>query len=295
MKRFLLTLFAAAAIIGFSYANTPELRALDIEQEGTDPEATNQTDDNGWKQGWWVIFGKDRPGKGYPDEGKVEEGNYVDDKKQGAWTKYHTDGVTPRLVGNYVNGRPNGEYTKFYDNGQEMEKGSFSNGKHQGVYKRWHENGNVAQEKTYNEDGKEDGTIKYYYENGQLEYEFTKENGVTVGKATRYNEDGSVKKVENYDASGTMTSSEEFEVKEEKVETGSGGPSLSSGISLTGDPLKSNGYNKVYNDNKEIWMDGEFKNGKLWDGKLYIYDKDGLLERIEIWKNGKYHSEGVVN
>jgi antitoxin component YwqK of YwqJK toxin-antitoxin module len=50
----------------------------------------------------------------------------------------------------------------------------------------------------------------------------------------------------------------------------------------------------VYNANDEIWMDGEFKNGQLYDGKVYDYDQDGILQKVRIFKNGKYHSEGQL-
>ena len=54
------------------------------------------------------------------------------------------------------------------------------------------------------------------------------------------------------------------------------------------------GYHKTYNENKDIYMDGEFKNSKLWTGKHYIYDENGLLERIEVYKDGKYVGNGVL-
>jgi hypothetical protein len=41
-------------------------------------------------------------------------------------------------------------------------------------------------------------------------------------------------------------------------------------------------------------MDGQFKNSRLWDGKLYVYDSEGILLKIEIWKEGKYHSDGQL-
>ncbi|MEY3844547.1 MAG: hypothetical protein RL293_969, partial [Bacteroidota bacterium] len=56
----------------------------------------------------------------------------------------------------------------------------------------------------------------------------------------------------------------------------------------------TNGYNKVYNDNDEIWMEGEFKNGQLWDGKVYDYDTDGILQKVRIFKAGRYHSDGQL-
>jgi len=54
------------------------------------------------------------------------------------------------------------------------------------------------------------------------------------------------------------------------------------------------GYHKYYDDNKNIWMDGIFVNGKLKDGKLYLYDTDGLLDRIEIYKNFKMVGYGLL-
>ena len=41
-------------------------------------------------------------------------------------------------------------------------------------------------------------------------------------------------------------------------------------------------------------MDGIFKNSKLWEGKYYKYDDDGILLKYEIWKNGCYHSDGQL-
>ena len=41
-------------------------------------------------------------------------------------------------------------------------------------------------------------------------------------------------------------------------------------------------------------MDGEFQDGKLWSGKHYIYDENGLLERIDVYKEGKFEGNGVL-
>jgi antitoxin component YwqK of YwqJK toxin-antitoxin module len=56
----------------------------------------------------------------------------------------------------------------------------------------------------------------------------------------------------------------------------------------------SEGYNKVYNENDEIWLDGNFKAGQLYDGKVYIYNDDGILKKIKIYKEGKFHSLGQL-
>ena len=52
--------------------------------------------------------------------------------------------------------------------------------------------------------------------------------------------------------------------------------------------------NKLYNVNKQISEDGEFKEGKLLNGKKYIYDKNGLLEKIGIYKEGKYVGDAEI-
>jgi antitoxin component YwqK of YwqJK toxin-antitoxin module len=46
----------------------------------------------------------------------------------------------------------------------------------------------------------------------------------------------------------------------------------------------------VYNENDEIWLDGNFRNGNLWDGKVFSYGEDGLLRKVKIFKEGKFHS-----
>ena len=259
-------------------------------------EPKNITDVNGKKQGPWLYLGKDKPEKGYPEEGKIEEGSYLDDHKNGIWTKYHKDGVTPRLVGTYVHGRAKGEYTKTFENGQVKETGTRGNKKMTGTLKRYFENGQISQEKNFNELGKEEGTQKMYYPNGQVWLEYETKNGVKTGKQTRYTETGEIKQVIIYAEDGKITSKEEKEVKEsvaKKLEVTGSGPT-GVGKDTNGKPFDKNGFNKTYNTDKELEMDGKFRNGKLWDGKLYKYDSDGILLKIEIWKLGKYHSEGQL-
>ena len=273
-------------------ANTnPDKSKADI---GQSEEKINQKDSQGRKQGKWIIFGKDKPNRGYPENGKIEEGNYVDNRKHGTWTKYYKDGKTPRVVGDFHHGRPKGAYKKMYPNGKVKEEGIFENGKQKGLYKSYHENGTIAQERNFNNNGEEEGVQKYYYPNGQVEYEFTKTKGVNTGTAYRYTKSGKVKEVITYGENGKVLSREKKAVEPDVIaEEGKGGPAGSSG-NMRGKVFDKNGYNKVYNDNEELWLDGKFRNGKLWDGKLYKYDGDGILLKIEVWKDGKYHSDGQL-
>lgn len=283
--------FLLAGITSFGIPNPIFRFSRTLQNEGE----INKKDDLGRKQGQWVIKGKDRPNKGYPENGKIEEGSYTDNRKHGFWTKYFKDGVTPRIVGEFKDGRPKGQYTKMYESGKPKEKGTFINGRQNGTYKTYYKNGVVAQEKSFNTIGREEGVQKYFYPNGQIEFIFNKKNGVSTGKATRYTKDGQVKEIIVYNIDGKIQSREIKKVIDKPViiDEGTGGPSGDKG-NMRGKVFDRDGYNKVYNDSEELWMDGKFKSGKLFDGKLYKYDSDGILLKIEVWKYGKYHSDGQL-
>jgi len=260
----------------------------------------NWKDDQGRKQGHWIILGKDRPTEGYPPEGKVEEGDYKDNRKDGTWVKYHNDGVTPRLKGEYDFGRPKGSFVKYAENGQAIEEGNFIAGKYTGTLKRYYEDGTPKYVANFDGLGQEAGKVTYYYPNGKVEFEYTSVNGVPTGSATRYWPNGDVKEQIVYDATGGVKTSVEKPMTSapEKVvaptNTAVKAPPASTGGTVKSGKFNGNGYNKVYNKNDELWMDGDFQNGKLYDGKVYIYDKDGILEKIEVYKKGRYHSDGVL-
>jgi len=58
--------------------------------------------------------------------------------------------------------------------------------------------------------------------------------------------------------------------------------------------FQPNGFNKLYTPRDEIWIDGYFKQGQLQDGKVFIYDNDGVLLKVRVYKNGIYDSDGVL-
>ncbi|MCE3295659.1 MAG: hypothetical protein K0R65_1373 [Crocinitomicaceae bacterium] len=265
----------------------------------TQNDKINQKDANGKKQGKWIYYGKDRPEEGYPMEGKIEEGPYKDDRKEGIWIKYHNDGVTPKLKGMYVNNRPKGYYTKFHANGKIKEQGSFEKNQYQDSLKRFHENGQLEYEAKYNENGKEQGKVKYYYPNGQVEFEYSSQNGVAAGKATRYYENGDVKEEIEFNADGSIAKSVAKEPVNPMIKVKDPGSSTERAPSIEkpivkGGKFQPNGYNKVYNAQDEIWQDGNFKEGRLYDGKVYVYDRDGILLKVKVYKNGVYHSDGQL-
>ena len=139
----------------------------------------------------------------------------------------------------------------------------------------------------------------YYYPNGQIEFEYNSVNGKPVGETTRYYENGDVKELIVYDEYGKLKSSEQKEMVTRVVTIENPNASKERAPKPKNPDTKGvaflpNGYNKVYNSNDEIWQDGEFKAGVLFDGRLYEYDSDGILLRVKVFKEGVYHSDGQL-
>jgi hypothetical protein len=54
------------------------------------------------------------------------------------------------------------------------------------------------------------------------------------------------------------------------------------------------GFNTLYNRNKQITQVGEFKEGRLWNGKWHRYDANGKLKKIEVYREGKFIGYGLL-
>ena len=51
---------------------------------------------------------------------------------------------------------------------------------------------------------------------------------------------------------------------------------------------------KLDENKKNLLMDGEFIDGYLYNGRHFIYDEFGLLEKIKIFKNGVFVGNGII-
>ncbi len=281
------------------FTSSQHLSALTFLKDQGGEDKINQIDNQGRKQGKWIYFGKDRPMLGYPPEGKIEEGTYKDDRKNGTWIKYYKDGKTKKLEGLYTNNRPSGKFIKYWPNGEVKEVGTWERNKYKDSLVRKYENGVIEYQALYNESGKETGKVRYYYANGQLEFEYEAVDGIPTGKAIRYYENGDIKEIITYSPDGIPLERIEKEPVKPLVKVDKPGksrekaPVVSKPVTM-GVEFKPNGYNKLYNKNQEIWQDGYFKNGRLWDGKVYEYDADGILLKVKVYKEGEYHSDGQL-
>lgn len=272
-------------------------------------DTLNQLNEDGKKEGYWILYGADFPERGYPIDGRVEEGTYVKGLKNGVWKKYFKDGETVRLEGNYTNNRPNGAYKKYYDNGQLMEEGIFTSGKSIEVHTKYNRNGVLLQSRPHSIDGREDGLVCFYYDSlsakdsiPQLEFQYQKVKGVTIGQAMRYFYSGCVKELIMYNEDGIVESrvaycddcmlpvdslGSQFKWCYNEDVMPNYEPILYRNQKV---PFNPDGDNKVFNENDLIVMDGAFKKSRLWKSKLYKYNAKNQLVRIEQWRMGKYHS-----
>jgi antitoxin component YwqK of YwqJK toxin-antitoxin module len=262
--------------------------------------AQNKRNVNGERHGKWTFTGKDYPNKNIPKTQKVEEGNYVNGRKEGTWTKFFPDGGV-QLKGSYNNNRPQGSYTRYYPNGQIAEQGDFQANGYKGLLLRYHENGQLAYRANFNNQGQESGRVSYYHPNGKLALSYTVKNGQVQGQVARYNTSGQLQNSFVVGPEGkigalqkTSTAQSTAAPKTTTASTSIVYPPRLSNPKTKGLRFVPNGYNKVYNDNDEIWMDGEFKNGQFYDGKVYDYDQDGILQKVRVYKLGKYHSDGQL-
>ena len=301
--RTIISIMIVLIVFSCSEVNAGGITVSKKPNQTTSKDSINQTIE-GKKEGYWVIYGKMRNLPDYKPDGIIEEGLFKTSRKQGLWKKYYPDGTMKSEI-KYVNGRPMGEFITYHPNGQVEEQGNWKGRVYTGNFERYYEDGTVSQKKVFNEKGKTEGVVEYYHANGQLELSFTTNNGKELGTATRFWPNGDVKETIDFDQIGEGTSSGiiervnpevEIETNEEEGEGIIAVGEINIGVEEepTEQRVLKDGYHKTYNKNKDILMDGEFIGGKLWEGKHYIYDENGLLERIEVYKEGKYAGNGVL-
>ncbi|MCB9198636.1 MAG: hypothetical protein H6600_09255 [Flavobacteriales bacterium] len=272
----------------------------------------NQTDVNGKKNNWWIITGYMRNMSDYCPECVIEEGNYQLNRKVGLWYRYYPSGNIKNKIF-YKNGKANGPFETYYPDGKLEEKGIWS-GKSYTIDTAF---------KYLNEYFSPDSLGRYtYYSSGcvrEIHYNYnsiatryaylddcnnskygTLDTSIIV-KSTPYISSPPYivqwKSPTYEDANPKQTKSEIYiykndppiEKKEIPFDSISPNKSIAFHCVDIGEP-----YAKCYNENKDILLEGEFKEDKLSNGKYYIYDEYGLLERIAVFKEGMYVGDDVV-
>lgn len=278
-------------------------------QSSTEGEI-NKKDANNMKQGHWIIYNENGKYAGYDDGQKVEEGDYLNNKKVGIWIKYYPNGNINHEI-TMANNIPNGYAKFYYKNGKLQEEGMWQNNKWVGEYKYYHENGAVFYKWNYNSSGKREGHQEYHHENGNMMIEGDWANGKEAGVIKEYYEDGSLKVEKNFnegkiDPSATKTyqigkiyhpdakkpdqkAAATTIVKEEADnETASitAAPVVKIEAKNSNPGYLEDGYHTTYNSKGKKLKEGEFKDGKLIEGKEFQYSDGGQLEKTFTVKNG---------
>lgn len=282
--------------------------------QSSNDEGINRKDANNMKQGHWIIYNENGKFQGYKEGQKVEEGDYLNNKKVGIWTKYYPNGNINHEI-TMANNVPNGYAKFYYKNGGIQEEGMWQNNKWVGEYKYYHENGEVFYKWNYNSSGKREGHQEYHHENGNMMIEGEWANGNEAGTIKEYYEDGSLKSEKNFNngkiepaATKTypigkiyhpdakkpeqkVTIIPASEQKEETASAAAATPVVKQEVKNRPPGYLEDGYHSTYNSKGKKLKEGEFKNGKLVDGKEFQYSDNGTLEKTFIIKNGSRTEE----
>ncbi len=264
----------------------------------------NEKDAAGQKQGHWVILNSGGKFPGFQEGELTEEGDYLDNKKIGIWTKYYPGGIKKHEL-TFTNNQPNGYAKFYYKDGMLQEEGMWKDNKWVGEYRYYHENGNLFYNWVYNASGKREGTQQYFYENGNLMIEGTWKEGSESGLLKEYYENGSVKTEKQF-ATGKIeaTETKSYELgkqfddaapKAKKLAEGikqqhqvKTAASTAANVGMIGDGQRTT-LNKFGKPDRE----GIFKNSMLIEGKEHLYSPEGIYLKTYIVKEGKRVGEEI--
>ena len=255
-------------------------------------DSLNVKDANDQKQGWWKIHNTDGKYKGYEAGQLVEEGEYLNNRKTGVWTKYYPNGNKKHEL-TFANNIANGYAKIYYRNGQLQEEGIWKMNRWAGQYKYYYEDGTLKYDWSYNSTGKREGEQKYFHENGGLQYIGEWKGGKEAGELVEFYEDGSVKAKRYFDAGAVIPEKTvnlvSGKVYDDRAKKYSGKPkpkSLAVGTLI-------DGYNKMLNADGTVSKEGTFKDKRLIDGKVYVYESGKIVKTI-IYQDGKSVGEEEV-
>jgi antitoxin component YwqK of YwqJK toxin-antitoxin module len=262
-------------------------------------DTLNRVDETGKKQGWWKITAPVADKPGYTEGAIVEEGKYNNSKRVGVWRRYWPNGKVMSEI-TYQLGRPRGEYKTFYPNGKVEEQGTWDLDRNTGKFLRYHPNGKVAQDFVFNEHGIRDGEQKYYHENGQLAVQVNVNEGKEEGTLKRFTLTGELQQVAEFN-DGVINAENSRYIKSvpkaadvKPDASAPAAPEVTRNETTNSIAFRANGYNTLYDDQMRISQQGEYRNGRLMDGRRYIYDKNGILVKIQVFRGGRYAGDAVI-
>ncbi len=104
------------------------------------------------------------------ENGKLHEvSNYKDDKLDGKFELFHSNGKPYYVVTNYKDGKEDGKFESFYASGKKEEVLNYKDGKRDGKFESFYENGKPWEVSNY-KDGKLNGKYESFYDNGNRDF-----------------------------------------------------------------------------------------------------------------------------
>lgn len=237
-------------------------------------DTINYSDANKLKHGLWLTF--DNNG-----EEIVEQGVYVENKKDGWWVTYYPNGNVKHKI-TYKKGKAIGPAIFYYENGLISEEGVWHVDHWQGNYKFYHKNGSMAYDWNYDEAGKRTGTQKYYHKNGTLKYTGVWDKGKATGTLKIFDDQGKLITERVYN-DGEF---QENVAVTDGITTNEMAPKQMLAQAKPNSTFKGTGNHTVYNMNGQVEKQGFFVNGKMFTGKHCFYNADKSLSKIVHYQNG---------
>lgn len=256
-------------------------------------DTLNKLDEQGLKQGWWRVSGPVADKPDYRAGALYEEGRYADNKRTGTWKRYWPNGRIRSEV-TYLKGLPKGSYTTFYPDGSQEEQGSWDLDRNTGGFKRWYANGNLMQEFVFDAYGTRNGVQKYYHENGNLEVAVNVADGKEEGTLKRYYANGNLEATASFKGGEADPGSfRSYKPKSVLVAAplpadAKAAPVKAANEQTNSAVFKADGWNALYDDQHRLSQQGNFRNGRLLQGKVFKYDRNGILRKIEVYVDGRY-------
>ncbi len=256
-------------------------------------DTLNRVDELGRKQGWWQVAAPVADKPDYEAGKLIEEGSYADNRRMGMWVRYWPNGKLKSRI-NYVKGMPRGAYALYYSDGKPEEEGMWDLDRNTGGFKRWHSNGNLAQEFVFDAYGTRDGQQKYFHENGRIAVDVSIVKGREEGTLKRYFPNGDLQETAELqngtlDESSFRTFTPKGPVAAVKPSADAvPAPAKTTQETTNATDFRAEGYNTLYDSQHRLAQQGHYRKGRLWNGKVYKYDRNGILYKIEVFVDGRY-------
>ena len=180
---------------------------------------------------------------------KRVSGKYIKFEEDGTITEYIINSNILIFKGEYLKGKRNGKGVEYFQNNKIKFEGEYLNGKKNGIGKEYNKKGLVYEGEYL--DGKKHGKGKEYDKYKNLIYEGEYFKGKKHGKGKEYNKNG-IYEVEYLNGEKT---SEKYISKIKK----------------------QNEIKKEYYKNEKLKFEGEYLNGRRWNGISYHYSSDGTI------------------